>query len=512
MKLELICLSAISLIELLLWIRPLWRWRKAMACVVILVLSLTSGLLFGGHPAVWSGLILFFSVYRLINLLRVLEGRLQPGYLFRATRQTSLWLIAVQVLILGLVWLARTHAWAGQRWLYGLAIAQLITALVLYGSARRQLEKTKPRPPKNYSAEGGWPTLSVAIPARNETDDLEACLQSLITSNYPKLEILVLDDCSQNRRTPEIIRGYAHAGIRFIAGKAPPKNWLAKNYAYDQLAEAANGELLLFCGVDTRFQAGSLQAMVQTLLQKNKLMMSFIPKNKTPGSFNIEALLIQPARYAWELALPRRLFNRPPVLSTCWLITAKALQSAGGFAAASHSISPESYLARSAIRQGDGYSFIRADETIDLFSAKSLPGQRATAVRTRYPQLHRRPELVALFSLIEIAALTLPFALLISSFLAHQWLVLMISAATSITLAAMYCRIVQLTYRRFLWRGVWELPLVALYDFGLLNYSLWRYEFREVIWKGRNVCVPLMRVIPNLPKVDRPTPGSGKRY
>jgi hypothetical protein len=30
---------------------------------------------------------------------------------------------------------------------------------------------------------------------------------------------------------------------------------------------------------------------------------------------------------------------------------------------------------------------------------------------------------------------------------------------------------------------------------------MWQYEFHEVLWKGRNVCLPVMRIIPNLPKL-----------
>jgi len=71
--------------------------------------------------------------------------------------------------------------------------------------------------------------------------------------DYPKLEIIVLDDCSQNKHTPEIIRSFAHDGVRFIQGEHPKPTWLAKNQAYDRLAQESSGEFILFCGVDVRF-------------------------------------------------------------------------------------------------------------------------------------------------------------------------------------------------------------------------------------------------------------------
>src|SRR3954468_4885256 len=126
------------------------------------------------------------------------------------------------------------------------------------------------------------------------------------------------------------MRQFAHNVVNFIAGDAPPEEWLAKNFAYYQLSKEANGELLLFCGVDTRFQRQTLRALVELLEYKQKSMLSVIPANKLPRRWSLESLMVQPGRYAWELSLPRRWLNRPPVQSTCWLISSKALITAGG--------------------------------------------------------------------------------------------------------------------------------------------------------------------------------------
>ncbi|HET7059901.1 MAG TPA: glycosyltransferase [Candidatus Saccharimonadales bacterium] len=494
MTLTLYWLAGISAAELLMWLPPAWGLRRGLACAVIIALSVASGLMFGSTPSVWTGLLLVFSIYRIINLLRVLEGRLQPKRLYSSTRRTSWWLIGCQIVVAAGAGLSHHYLLTGVTWLYILAAGQLAVALILMISTLRHLRTTRPDGQLKNLGDKELPALTVAIPARNETNDLEACLRSLVASDYPKLEILVLDDCSQNKRTPGIIRDFAQSGVRFVAGQAPPRHWLAKNYAYHQLAAEANGELLLFCGVDTRFQTGSLRSMIEVMSQRRKQMVSFMPRNPVPPSLNIESLLVQPARYAWELSLPRRLLRRPPVLSTCWLITAQALRGAGGLEAVSHSIAPESYFARSTARHQDGYSFLQSGTAIGLSSAKSLIEQCSTAVRTRYPQLHRRPELVALSVVGELAALVLPFALLVAAGVAHLGILAAINLVTSLLLAGFYSKIVRLTYRQFLSRGLWALPLAAIYDIGLLNYSMWRYEFREVIWKGRNVCVPLLKI------------------
>lgn len=501
MMLALLGFGIVSALELLLWLPPLWKIRKWVALILLAVLVLASGYLLFTYLAFWTLLIAVLGLYRCINLTRVAAGRIQADYLYHASRKTSLWLIATQLFVAATAGLGYHFQFEPILWWDALATVQLAGSLILLASTLRHLDTTKRPEPDTALASTKLPSLTVAIPARNETTDLEDCLRSLASSTYPKLEIIVLDDCSQDKRTPEIIREFAHDGVRFIPGKQPPEGWLAKNYAYAQLAEAANGELLLFCGVDARFQPESLDAIIQTLLQKQKTMVSILPRNIPVKPWNILSLFIQPSRYAWELALPRRLLQRPPVLSTCWLITKEALEAAGGFQAVRRKGVPESYLARATANSSDGYSFIQSDEDIGVSCQKSLEEQKATAVRTRYLQLHRRPELTALISVIELGILVWPLVLCVVAGLAGQWLLAIVAGLSFGLMATVHSMMVSVTYRCFTLHGVWLLPFAALYDIGLLNYSMWQYEFREVLWKGRNVCIPVMRVIPGLPKV-----------
>lgn len=485
----------------MMWLPLSWRIRQVLGAGVLLGLSVVSGFLIVNYFSAWALILSFLSAYRVINLLRVVQNRIQPVYLYHAGRRTSLWLIGLQTLVYGLAQIVDHNHVTLMAWLYGIAVLQLGVAAILLSSTLRNLRTTRPTKPSQNHVSKGLPSVTVAIPARNETSDLEECLRSLVASDYPKLEILVLDDCSQNKRTPEIIREFAQDGVRFMAGKMPPTKWLAKNYAYDQLADEANGEILMFCGVDTRFNPESISTMVKSLLEKQKDMLCVIPRNEVKRS-GVRQLLFQPARYAWEFSLPRRMLNRPPVLSSCWLIRREALEKAGGFDAVSRKAVPESYLARRLALENDGYTIMQADSGIGVRSVKGLEEQQQTALRTRYPQLHRKPELVALVSAAQFLCLVWPLAMVVIALLAGLWLLLALSFTTSAILTFHYVKVVSLTYRRFLGASLIMLPVAALYDIGILNYSMWKYEFGEVIWKGRNVCVPVMRVIPELPKLD----------
>lgn len=415
------------------------------------------------------------------------------------TLRTALWLLVMQLLV-GLVAVAAEYLrLSSLSLLYVLAGVQLLGVLTLVVVRLRNLRKTAPPNDLRAFATADLPTLTVALPARNETDSLQACLQSLLASDYPKLEILVLDDCSQTKRTPEIIKAFAQSGVRFIAGKEPPPNWLAKNYAYQQLAEQANGELLLFCGVDCRFAPDSLSRLVTILLRVHQDMLSVMPANQPKARLRLTQLLLQPNRYAWEIGLPRLFAKRPPVLSSCWLIRRAALKKAGGFEAVRRSIVPEAYLARYCAASGGKYRFIRSEAGLEITSLKTAEEQKETSVRMRYPQLHRRPEMVALISLLELGLFVWPPLMLVIAGVYGFGTLAWLAGASFVIGSLNHGEIINLTYRRFVLRGLVLLPLAALYDIWLLNYSMWRYESGEVLWKGRNICLPAIRPIPPMP-------------
>ena len=502
MALILIIIGTLSLLELYLWTDSFWQVRRQFASIALVVSLLLHIILVVTAPALWTLIILFLSLYRAVNQLRVIRERLHSDYLFHATRRTARCLFGMQLMVVAAVGLGHLVHISGGQTAYLAGYTSFAVSLMLAAQLRHQLRTTTPPEPDGTINKHDLPSLTVLIPARNETTDLEACLQSLIASTYKKLEIIVLDDCSQDKRTPEIIRSFARDGVRFIAGEAAPNHWLAKNFAYKRLVAEANSELLLFCGVDTRFTPDGLTLLVEAMLQKQKTMLSIIPRNKLPTGLSLQASLIQTGRYAWEVLLPRRYIGRPPVLSTCWLITRSMLQTAGGFDAFKQSVLPEHHLAHRAALQGDGYSFLRASSAMGLTSVKSFAEQRATGIRTRYPLLRRRPETVAAYSFLASVLLVWPYKLLVIAISNQQLHLIIISCLSCCLLGYVGYNLSALTYRKRLWRGLILIPFMVAYDIALLNYSMWQYEFHEVIWKGRNICLPIMHVIPRLPKID----------
>lgn len=502
MKLIVILFAASVLLEVLLYfVVPLWKWRRIIAGVCMMVGAFSAGALFAWRPHILTALIAVAGLYRATNAIRLVKGRMHDTYLYNATRRTSLILIASQAVLLGLWWLWLSFDVSNGAVLATAGVLQTLAAGTLLYSTLRSLRKTRPTMVSERFSDDELPSITIAIPARNETEDLQRCLETVIASDYPKLEVIVLDDCSQNKRTPEIIRSFAHAGVRFIPGEEPKDTWLPKNQAYDRLARESSGEYILFCGVDIRFNTSTVRMVVSNVIAKDKKMASILPL-RINGAV-ADTAIIQAMRYWWELAPPRRFFNRPPVLSSSWIIQRKALKAAGGFAAVTRSIVPEAYFARELVKTDD-YTFIRSDYNLGVQSIKAAREQRDTALRTRYPQLHRRPEHVWFASLLEGFFLLAPFIVVIAGFfvtipvLAH-----ILAWAASIILAATYSLVATATRVNTSAFALVAFPVVVLVDLAILQRSMWLYEFAEIVWKGRNVCVPVMHTYSHLPALPQ---------
>lgn len=96
------------------------------------------------------------------------------------------------------------------------------------------------------------PLVSVVIPARNEARNIALCMQSVLRSHYPHVEVVVVDDRSTDGTgiiAREVSRNDKRA--RVIEAPSLPDGWLGKQWACSQGAAVARGELLCFTDADT---------------------------------------------------------------------------------------------------------------------------------------------------------------------------------------------------------------------------------------------------------------------
>jgi cellulose synthase/poly-beta-1,6-N-acetylglucosamine synthase-like glycosyltransferase len=108
-----------------------------------------------------------------------------------------------------------------------------------------------------------WPKLSLLVACRNEAANVRAALSSVLAQDYPALEVVAVDDRSEDP-TGRILDELAakHPSLRVVHVTALPDGWLGKTHALARAAEAATGELFLFTDADVVFAPGALRRAV----------------------------------------------------------------------------------------------------------------------------------------------------------------------------------------------------------------------------------------------------------
>ena len=92
-------------------------------------------------------------------------------------------------------------------------------------------------------------TVSVIVPARNESGRLAPALASLEAQTHTRLEVIVVDDESEDDTYAEASR-FSSARIRVLQGAPLPPGWVGKSWANHQGTRLATGEWLLFTDAD----------------------------------------------------------------------------------------------------------------------------------------------------------------------------------------------------------------------------------------------------------------------
>ena len=104
------------------------------------------------------------------------------------------------------------------------------------------------------------PRISLIFAARDEQEKLPATLATLIALDYPHLEIIAVDDRSQDA-TSCILDDFAstHDRLKVVHIKDLPPGWLGKPHALKKAYEVSAGEWLLFTDADVRFHPETLR-------------------------------------------------------------------------------------------------------------------------------------------------------------------------------------------------------------------------------------------------------------
>jgi glycosyltransferase involved in cell wall biosynthesis len=197
-----------------------------------------------------------------------------------------------------------------------------------------------------------WPRVSMIVPARDEEQKIEWAMRSKLAIDYPNLELIAVDDRSQDT-TGAILDRLAAEDPRLcvVHLDSLPEGWLGKSHAMHVAAGRATGEYLLFTDADIFFAPGVLRKAV-TMSEARRLdHLALMPRMLSTGFFE-QALELYFAMMLCIAAQP-------------WLVRSSWRMSYVGIGAFN-------MVRRSAYEQCGGHTTIRLDVLDDVKLGKLI--------------------------------------------------------------------------------------------------------------------------------------------
>lgn len=237
----------------------------------------------------------------------------------------------------------------------------------------------------DYDLNGETPFVSILVPARNEEDNIEACLNSLLTQEYPNFEVIVLNDNSTDNTSAILAQlEKVDPRLKVINGAPLPEGWPGKHWACQQLSQTACGELLLFTDADTQHKPQALRRAVAAMLQEKADLLTAIPREEVVSWG--EKLIVPFMSFGIQSFLPIGLAQKKQIpafsvtIGQFMLFRREAYEAIGGYKEAISNINDDVLLGRTLMQKGyrwcllDGTNYVSCrmyhnfSDTVEGFS------------------------------------------------------------------------------------------------------------------------------------------------
>jgi len=124
------------------------------------------------------------------------------------------------------------------------------------------------------------PAVAVIVPARNEEAAIDGCLRRVLEQDYPALEVLLIDDRSEDA-TVAIAQRLAQSDPRLSIHRIDqlPSGWLAKSHALWSGSQTIEAEWLLFIDADCAMHPAAVRTAVAEAGMRSADGLTLWPRN-----------------------------------------------------------------------------------------------------------------------------------------------------------------------------------------------------------------------------------------
>lgn len=222
------------------------------------------------------------------------------------------------------------------------------------------------------------PLVSVVVPARNEAHNVGECVRCLLASAHPRLEVIVVDDASDDG-TADVARaaGAGDGRLRVVQGDPLPAGWFGKPWACEQGVRLARGALVAFCDADMRVGPELVGRSVAALRGRGAALLSAVPR-QVLGGFWERVVMAQVgmlflARYPDAERVNRSRHTRDKIaLGGYILVRRDAYAATGGHAAVRHEVSEDMAIAQRFHATGHPPVLVHAEPHVSVRMYRSL--------------------------------------------------------------------------------------------------------------------------------------------
>jgi len=164
------------------------------------------------------------------------------------------------------------------------AVSILLYQIVFWTARLRDLVQCMVRVPvigteNRPDAGEDLPMISVVVPAHNEQAGIAECLQSVLEQDYPRFEVILVNDRSEDL-TATIAKklGRGRSNFRMIDVRELPSGWTGKCHALDVGVRYASGDWLAFLDADSALHPSALRQCYRTAVEHAVNMITLSPK------------------------------------------------------------------------------------------------------------------------------------------------------------------------------------------------------------------------------------------
>lgn len=325
------------------------------------------------------------------------------------------------------------------------------------------------------------PFVSIIIPARNEERAIERTVRSMLAQNYPALEVIVVNDRSDDS-TGAILDRIAAEDSRVAAvhGEEPPAGWLGKPWAMHQGSLRARGEMLLFVDADVHYAPAAVTTAVQHNEATGQDLTFLFPHFVMHGVWENALMAALPMfPFSFPLWLAERLPHTYLAVGggTGNLVRRAAYEKAGGHAALRDAVIDDVGLAHHVRRSGSRTGLARTEH---LVSVRMYHGFREIVngfTKNVFTALGRSYLGAAAALLLFAVAHVLPYVMALSGDRLAMLVIVLILASRVVLFGAL---------RYPLWSALLLHPLSTIGWIWITIRSTWMVGIRgQLQWRGR---------------------------